>query len=451
MKIALVSANNYQIPYPVYPIGMSYLHTYLSNHLPEAEIHLFDFNLASYDDFGVFLRSHHFDFVGISLRNIDDTNIFDKNNFIAHYKKVMSVARENVKVPVVIGGPGFSVFPELVFEELHPDYAIHGEGEETLKQLILALDSNANPTEIEGLVYRNEIGKIVINERKAYISAPMLHVDDTMAAFYWEKSGMLNIQTKRGCPCKCIYCSYPIIDGRKVRTLDAKTVVANIEELYHSKGISYLFFTDSIFNIDKEYNRELANRLIESKVKVRWGAYFSPHNMTYQDLELYQQSGLTHIEFGTDSFSDKQLENYHKNFSYQDILEHSRNCEKLGIFYAHFLILGGYGETENTLNETFERSKELGSTVIFPYVGMRIYPNTKLCEIALQEGIIKDSSELINPMYYVSKDIDINTLEARAAATGQKWIFPNEEQSPLIERFRAKKRRGPLWEYLRFN
>jgi radical SAM superfamily enzyme YgiQ (UPF0313 family) len=277
-------------------------------------------------------------------------------------------------------------------------------------------------------------------------------VDNRLAEFYWNKGGMLNIQTKRGCPYKCIYCSYPVIDGRKVRTLDADTVVRNIEDLYHSKGVNYLFFTDSIFNIDNAYNRELARKLIECKINIKWGAYFSPNNLTREDLELYQQSGLTHIEFGSDSFSDTQLENYGKNFHFSDILAQSNTCSQLGIFYAHFLILGGYGETEATLAETFENTKKLetNSTVIFPYIGMRIYPHTKLYEIALKEGVVKDSKELINPTYYVAKGIDIHTLEARAADTGQKWVFPNDETSSLIERFRNKKRKGPLWEYLRF-
>jgi len=102
------------------------------------------------------------------------------------------------------------------------------------------------------------------------------------------------------------------------------------------------------------------------------------------------------------------------------------------------------------LNETFEHSKEMGLTVIFPYVGMRIYPDTRLCEIALKEGLIKNRNELINPVYYVSKNIDVSTLKSRALATGQKWIFPDEENEVLMERFRAKKKRGPLWEYLRY-
>ena len=452
-KIALVSANNYQIPYPVYPLGVSYLASYLNKNLPECSIEIFDFNLNSFEDYANFLRTNNFDFIGISLRNIDDTNIFTQNDFILHYKKVIAVTRENTNAPVIIGGSGFSVFPEQIFATLEPDYAVHGEGEESLLRLIVALKSGRkNFEQIDGLAYRNSIGVIQFNKRSEYISSPTLTIDNGLVDFYWNRSGMLNIQTKRGCPHNCIYCSYPLIDGSRVRTIDADTVVDNIEEMYHNKGVNYLFFTDSVFNIHNDYNRELAHKIIESNIKLRWGAYFSPGNLEREDLELYQKSGLTHVEFGSDSFSDILLEKYGKNFRFNDILEKSNCCSQLGIFYAHFLIIGGYGETEDTLNETFENTKKLlpNSTVIFPYIGMRIYPNTKLFDIALSEGVINDDSVLINPIYYVSNEVDINTLEKRAADTGQKWIFPNNEMSPLIERFRAKKRRGPLWEYLRY-
>ncbi|MDR2042553.1 MAG: radical SAM protein [Tannerella sp.] len=454
--IALVSANMHQAPYPVYPLGISYLHSYLSVHLPDRQVKVFDFNLETCDAFAAFLEGNDFELVGISLRNFDDsTHAYDANPFIAHYRQIMRIARAHTPAPIVLGGAGFSVFPELIFNELNPDYAILGEGEAALKELIVALSDGSDPTVIDRLAWREAGGAFRINvsgkrRGKNYISSPVLHVESDWAEYYWRSSGMLNIQTKRGCPYNCIFCSYPLIDGRSVRTLDARMVVANIEELYFSKGISYLFFTDSIFNIHREYNEELARRLIESRAEIHWGAYFAPHNMTADDLKLYQQSGLTHVEFGTDSLSDRQLERYNKQFRISDIREQSMYCSRLGIFYAHFLILGGYGETDETLDETFAHSRELGLTVYFPYIGMRVYPHTQLCDMALREGVIASPDDLIHPVYYLSKEIDPATIQPRAKATGQPWIFTDDAPSPVMEQLRRRGKKGPLWEFLRY-
>ncbi len=449
-KILLVSANNFSNPYPVYPIGLSYLWTYQKKNLKNYEFDFFDFNLNSFDDFESILKSNHYRYIELSLRNIDDVNIYSKNTFITHYKKITSYIRKYSQAVLLVGGSGFSIFPELLLKELEADYGIKGEGEESNIQLINALDNGGKVSDIEGLVYRNDDGDIIVNGRAHFVRSIDVQFDEQLTEFYWPKSGMLNIQTKRGCPKRCIYCSYPVIEGRVVRTLDPYKVVENIVELNRKKEITYLFFTDSIFNINREYNYKLCNLIIDSGVKINWGAYFSPSNLTYEDLKLYQKAGLTHIEFGTESFSDSQLVNYQKDFKFEDILRTSIYCNDLGIFFAHFLILCGYGETEDSLAETFENSKKIENSVFFPYIGMRIYPDTDLCDVALKEGIIKDKSELINPIYYISKDVDISHLKEDAAKTGMAWVFPDTPESPVVAVLRKRKVRGPMWEYYRY-
>lgn len=449
-RILLVSANTYTTPYPVYPLGVSYLKTHLQQVFPEFEVAVCDLNFGSVTMLDQMLRSEYFDYVGVSLRNIDDNNLYAKNSFIAGYQEIVSCVRANSNAILIIGGAGFSIFPDLLLKELGADYGIKGEGESTLPILIQKLEAGENLDDIEGLVYSDIEGKVQVNARKCYEHSLALKFEAEWLDYYWEQSGMLNIQTKRGCPYHCIYCSYPVIEGHHIRTLNPDEIVATLKDLYFEKHINYVFFTDSVFNIDRRYNEELACKIIESGVKVNWGAYFSPHNLRQEDLALYKKAGLTHVEFGTESFSDQQLSNYRKGFTWHDVWEKSRFCDELGIFYAHFLILAGYGETEESLEETFLHSRQLNNTVIFPYIGMRIYPETELYEIALQEGKIKRKEELLNPVYYVSEKVDLNRIEERALATGAKWIFPDQESEELMARFRAKKRRGPLWEYLRF-
>jgi hypothetical protein len=80
---------------------------------------------------------------------------------------------------------------------------------------------------------------------------------------------------------------------------------------------------------------------------------------------------------------------------------------------------------------------------------MRIYPQTELFEIAQKENLISKESPL-KPAYYLSPNCNMETLETRAEQTGKRWVFPNEEKNPIVDKLRAKKRRGPLWEYLRY-
>lgn len=449
-KILLVSANTYTEPYPVYPLGISYLFTYLKKHLPSHSFTFFDFNRQSMPEFQQLLADGNFDMVGLSLRNIDDTNIYEKNSFISWYKEIINVVRASSEAVAVVGGPGFSIFPELIFDTLKPDFGIKGEGEQSLLQLIESLDSDSDYRQIEGLVHRTPSSGITVNPRTTHLNSLELSFDKDLVDFYWSRSGMLNIQTKRGCPYRCIYCSYPNIEGRKIRTLNPDYIVETLKDLYFNKGITYVFFTDSVFNISREYNIRLARQIIKSGVKISWGAYFSPHHLNREVLALYKKAGLTHVEFGTDSFSDQQLKNYRKPFNFKEVLDISAICSDLGIFFAHFLILGGYGETEQSLDETFENSKKIPLSVFFPYIGMRIYPHTELFKIAVAEGQIKVDSNLLEPVYYISPAIDIGTLKQRAQGTGKKWIFPDFDDQGMMEKFRSRNIRGPLWEFLRF-
>ena len=94
--------------------------------------------------------------------------------------------------------------------------------------------------------------------------------------------------------------------------MDPEAIAGNILRAKRDYGISYLFFTDSVFNISPEYNVRLAETLIRRRTDIRWGAYFSPRGIDAEQMRLFRASGLTHIEFGTESFCDRTLEAYGK-------------------------------------------------------------------------------------------------------------------------------------------
>ena len=164
-KILLVSANQLAVPYPVYPLGISYLKTYLKNNLPDYEILTFDFLDNNYENFKKAVLDIKPDYIGISLRNIDDVNIYRKESYIGHYRNIIAEIRNVSDCRVIIGGAGFSIFPEILFNFLEPDFAIQGEGEESFLKLLNALENNTELEKIEGLLFKKN-GNLFVNAEK---------------------------------------------------------------------------------------------------------------------------------------------------------------------------------------------------------------------------------------------------------------------------------------------
>jgi radical SAM superfamily enzyme YgiQ (UPF0313 family) len=449
INVLLISANRFKEPYPVYPIGIAYIETYLKEHSPQFDISVFDCNLNSLHDLKKLLLTITFKYIGISLRNIDNIDSIESKQFIEDYNSIIRCIKQNCSTTIILGGAGFSIFPQLLFEYLQPDFGIIGEGEASFKNLLNCLEMQSEYANIEGLVYQKD-GKIIINPHFNFLKSLSLEFNEELLGYYWKNSGLLNIQTKRGCNYSCTYCTYPTIEGNNVRTLDLEKIIYTLKKLNAKYGVNYVFFTDSVFNLNHEYNYLLAEKLIDSGMDMQWGAYFTPNNLEYDMLALYKKAGLTHIEFGTDSISDKQLRNFRKHFTVSDILEKSTWCAQLKINYAHFLILAFYGETEDTLNETFENSKFIEDSVFFPYIGARIYPGTPLAKIAIEENIITSENELLYPKYYISHNVNLDTIKERARKTGKKYCFPDDEILLVTNKLRNKNRRGPLWEYLKY-
>ena len=445
-KVALLSANRHKEPYPVYPLATAYLKSYLQNNLSDCRVDVLDMNMMSESDLIGYIESNNPDCICVSIRNVDGANSLDRRGFLPYYKQIVAVVRRCTKAPVIVGGAGFSIFPEVFMRELGADYGIKGEGEGALCSLIQAIVTNSSTENIPCLYVKQAAN----SKACSYINTPRAEYEPSMVEYYWKESGMLNIQTKRGCPYHCIYCTYPLIDGCKVRTVEIDSIIETIARAKADFGANYWFFTDSVFNINDGYNTELAEALVKSKLNISWGAYFSPINITDHQMELFKASGLTHIEFGTESFCDETLQSYGKRFSFSDVLRGSELALKYNVFYSHFLILAGWGETKEQLEVTIENSKYLKHTVIFPYVGMRIYPDTKLHRYAIDGGMVAENDDLIDPCFYVAEGFDLEKTKAMALSTGKAWIFPDAPQDEMLTTLKYKRnKKGPLWEYLR--
>jgi radical SAM superfamily enzyme YgiQ (UPF0313 family) len=449
-RVLLISHNRCTAPDPVFPLGLACLNSALRR--AGHEVHWADL-LADAEPLEEVLGRCRPEVAGISLRNLDDVLIGRQETFFDNLRSLVETIRRRSGCPVVLGGSGYSIFPRRLLEVSDADYGICGEGEVSFVSLISALERPDERSRIPGLAWR-EPGRIGSNPPARGGAGHGVEEADRperITRYYLRASGMLNVQTQRGCPCHCCYCTYPVIEGSERRARPAEAVAEEFARL-ERLGARYLFLVDSVFNASARHVTEVCEAILRRELKLAWGCFLRPQGLTAGLMRLMKRAGLAHIEFGSDSFCDEVLAACHKGLTFEDIA-HSDDLANLErIDCCHFLIAGGPGETPETLERGFEASARLKNAVILAVPGMRIYPGTPLCEQALAEGRIGSEAELLAPVYYVAPGLSVEALLAQLREFARRrpnWIVgePAPGYLRVVERLRQKGALGPLWSY----
>lgn len=450
MKLLLISPNMEVLPDPIFPLGLANLAAVLRKHgidhrlldLCFAE----DFQAAIADAIG-FYRP---DLIGLSLRNLDNVSYPNYTSYLPFYRHLMEIIRQETSARIVLGGSAFSLMPEAILSDLRADFGVAGEGERALIHLIRRIESadrNGGPAPPR-IVRDRDVGLI---DNLDVLPFPDRSGLDSQA--YLKYGGMGNIQTKRGCPFHCIYCTYPLIEGDKVRLRSPKKICDEIESLV-AMGIRNLFMVDDEFNFPVEHAQFVCHEIIRRKLKIRWSGYANPKFITPRLVEFMRDSGCTGIEFGSDSADPKMLANMGKAFSVEDMVKASDICARGGLSFCHSLLIGGPGETMETVRRSFDRIAEMLPTAVICMIGIRVFPGTRLFEMAVAEGRIRRNQNLLNPFFYMAPAIEDRILPFVESFSKDHptWIFPGLNiniNRPLQEKIRRLGVKGPLWEYMR--
>jgi radical SAM superfamily enzyme YgiQ (UPF0313 family) len=449
-KILLISVNRCTDPDPVFPLGLACVNAALRQAGHQTRWIDCNVNESSIEPT---LDEFKPDLIGISLRNIDDVLIRKRETFFDGLTSLGAAIRRHTISPIVLGGSGFSIFPERLLELAQADFGICGEGDSSLVALAAALENSADYSGIPGLVFRRD-GQTFINAPSA--GGPPCELADAdrppeIASYYLRTGRMLNVQTQRGCAFRCCYCTYPLIEGRHHRRRPPEMVADDFEQLQRL-GARYAFIVDSVFNSSPAHVSEICEALLRRNVKMDWSCFLRPQGLTQDLMKLMARAGLTHIEFGADSLCDEVLAAYQKGFAFDDILHSSELAAREKIDYCHFLICGGPGESRATLQTAFENSRRLSGAVFMAVVGMRIYPGTHVYERAIAEGCITRQTDLLAPAYYVSPELTSDAIFEQLQGFSKVWPAwiagdPGPAYLSLVERLRKRGTLGPLWGY----
>ncbi len=415
MKTLLISVNTEEINMPVLPLGLAYVAAAAENAGHAISV----LNLTDPKKWRLQLtgaiEENRPDVIGVSVRNIDDQSIEEKRMLLDPVKEVIDVCREATGVPVVVGGAGYSIFPERVLTFLGADIGIQGDGEQAFVSLLNHFKSNTDISGIPGLRFPEKGGFTppVRDRNLNRLMLPRADVHVKIPADYHGRDVFFPFQTRRGCPMDCIYCSTSSIEGRLIRKTSPDKIVSSLTD-YVRAGVDKFFFVDNIFNLPPAYARQICEKIIASGIDIRFRCIIYPRNVDEKLAELIYRAGGRDVALGFESGSDKMLKALGKRFTTQDVRRISEIFGRQGVNRMGFLMLGAPGETRETVLESLEFAGSLDLEMVKLTAGVRIYPHTKLAQIAREKGIIEPEDDLFFPKFYMEpglEDFILQTVE----------------------------------------
>jgi radical SAM superfamily enzyme YgiQ (UPF0313 family) len=387
-------------------------------------------------------RGENPEVVGISLRNIDNVNLAHEQRYVNVVRDIVQALKEALEVTVVLGGSGYSFFPREILALSGADYGIVGEGEASFPALLRDLAAGHPPEE-------RILGPMTAPVQGADIG-PALY-DGGIMDFYLRHGNVAALQTKRGCDHRCVYCTYPFLEGRSIRRRPPEEVVDDLEALVGEHSAEMVFFTDSLFNDDSGTYLDVLHAMRRRGVKVPWTAFFKPADIAAGELELLKETGLKAVELGSDAATDATLRGLGKSFRFAEV----RACNDIfvenGIAVAHYFMFGGPGETEETVREGIGNILSLEGSVSFVFMGIRILPNTPLHRTAVADGVVSADDDLLESKYYLAPGLDREWLERTltdAFARVRKVVFPPDALERSVQFLHKLGHTGLLWDML---
>ncbi len=389
---------------------------YLLPYLRDYPVALGDMNLGTGPEM---VRELQPDLVLVSIRNVD-TALYGKPSFMPGLRQVIRRLRRVYRGPLVAGGIGFTMFPEVLLDYLGLDYGIQGDGEEAVLALVRALEGELPLEDVPGLVYRTPRG-VALNPR---VARPLSEYPSPVRnpALYraYVASGIDfggGVETKRGCDRHCIFCVEPLVKGRRIRTKAPRRVVEEIRA-FLSLDIHGIMFLDSEFNNPLEHSLEVLEAIARAGLgdQIEWRAYVQPDLVTREFVDLAVRTGCFRLDIDAISGDDSQLRRMGASFGVADVVRAARLCRERSLPFDLDYIFGGPGDSVQTADRSLRLLQGLGPTNLAGTVGLRIYPGTPLHNLVKARGgltrenpnlvgYVARNEDLLRPVFYVERGL----------------------------------------------
>ena len=311
------------------PLGISYIASELENHGHEVRLKDYEVEYFQEEELKALLLQFNPELVGLSFRS---------SSYVTAKRICMIVREMKHKAHIVLGGHHVTAFLEDTMEDMQADFAVRGEGEYPMVELIEALNSKRDLSNVSSLTFRKD-GKIISNLR-----SPGIRELDNLSFPAWhllpmDKYVQGSVLTSRGCPFSCIYCdkgiSTRLVQYRSPENLYKEIV--DFEKKY-KKGRTY--FVDDYLFLYKKRLVQIFDLMIQDKdLNIKWTCQARVEGVDADILARAKQSGCHQIIYGIESGDEEELEYMHKQSKPEDTERAIHLTREAGILSrANFMI-----------------------------------------------------------------------------------------------------------------
>jgi radical SAM superfamily enzyme YgiQ (UPF0313 family) len=404
MRVLLISANTEKINIPTLPFGLACVAA--STKKAGHDVVMVD--LMVEEDTQLVLEEaiegFRPDMIGISVRNIDDQNMENPRFLLDPVKEIVASCRNLSGATIVLGGAGYSIFPESALSFLGADMGIQGEGEVVFPDLIERMERGAGLSGLPGLHLPGQGLQCKRMFAKNLDTLPLPDIDLLSLPSQKEEVWM-PIQTRRGCPLSCSYCSTEAIEGRVLRRHSPEAIVQWIAR-WQTAGVRQFYFVDNTFNLPASHAKEICRKLIDRDLNIRWWSILYPKHVDEELIGLMDRAGCEQVSMGFESGSERILKNMNKRFTLKEVRQISKMLSEHGIRRMGFLLLGSPGETRGSVEESLVFADSLKMDTLKITAGVRIYPHTSLAKRAIDDGVISSHEDLLLPRFYLTRGLE---------------------------------------------
>ncbi len=402
-KVLLINTNTVTAPYPIPPIGLCSVAHAVAN---EYEVRVFDGLQGDVAALVAATEDFRPDYVGLSIRNIDNVTMERPQYYLdAIRAQVVEPIRSCTGAPMILGGAGFTILAPEVMEALGADFGVAGEGEAAFPALLRALDAGADATSIPRVVSGRGRGAAAGAIALDPDALPFPRLDSWIDFTPYRSKGAYSLQMKRGCDRECVYCTYPAIEGGRYRVRSVMRIVDELQETRDRIGDVMFEFVDSTLNAPAGLLEDVCREIVRRGLQVRLRSMgINPMGVTGETLDLMKAAGFVQIDCTPDAASPRTLQGMRKGFTLDALRQTAALIRAHDMPTMWFFVFGGPGENEETIQETFDFIDACIAPVDLVHVaqGLRIYPNTRLHAIAVEQGVIPCDQPMLNPCFYAS-------------------------------------------------